>query len=141
MTSMLRCQGNGNIVKDVVFCDMTPCGSSKKNRRFRTKYRLHFQGNKTLEGRMPSSGILFRVAIVRTGISEEHTASIVKVTRIGQLGMLAVTSNRRTPRRNISSETSVLTRGTLYNTPEDGILHSYRLENLKSYIALTGWAV
>jgi hypothetical protein len=24
---------------------------------------------------------------------------------------------------------------------EDGILHSYRLENLKSYIALTGWAV
>jgi hypothetical protein len=25
--------------------------------------------------------------------------------------------------------------------PEDGILHSYRRENLKSYIALTGWAL
>jgi hypothetical protein len=25
--------------------------------------------------------------------------------------------------------------------PEDGILHSQRRENLKSYIALTGWAV
>jgi hypothetical protein len=25
--------------------------------------------------------------------------------------------------------------------PEDGILHGHRLENLKSYIALTGWAL
>jgi hypothetical protein len=25
--------------------------------------------------------------------------------------------------------------------PEDGILHSHRRENLKSYIALTGWAL
>jgi hypothetical protein len=25
--------------------------------------------------------------------------------------------------------------------PEDGILHSHRLETLKSYIALTGWAL
>jgi hypothetical protein len=27
------------------------------------------------------------------------------------------------------------------NIPEDGILHSHRRENLKSYIALTGWAL
>jgi hypothetical protein len=40
-----------------------------------------------------------------------------------------------------SSETLVLTRGTQRNTPEDGILHSRRRENLKSYIALTGWAL
>jgi hypothetical protein len=25
--------------------------------------------------------------------------------------------------------------------PEDGILHSHRHENLKSYIALTGWTL
>jgi hypothetical protein len=25
--------------------------------------------------------------------------------------------------------------------PEDGILHSHRSENLKSYIALTGWTL
>jgi hypothetical protein len=25
--------------------------------------------------------------------------------------------------------------------PEDDILHSYRRENLRSYIALTGWAL
>jgi hypothetical protein len=35
----------------------------------------------------------------------------------------------------------VLTRTTLRFNPEDGILHSHRRENLKSYIALTGWAL
>jgi hypothetical protein len=40
-----------------------------------------------------------------------------------------------------SSETSVLTRATWHNTPEDAILHSHRRENLKSYIPLTGWAL
>jgi hypothetical protein len=40
-----------------------------------------------------------------------------------------------------SSETSFLTGATRRNTPEDGVLHSRRRENLKSYIALTGWAV
>jgi hypothetical protein len=35
------------------------------------------------------------VALVRTYVSEELSASIIKVTRIGELGMLAVTSNRR----------------------------------------------
>jgi hypothetical protein len=46
---------------------------------------------------MPSSGMLRRVALVRTDISEELSASIIRVTRIGELGKtLAVTSNRRT---------------------------------------------
>jgi hypothetical protein len=34
-----------------------------------------------------------------------------------------------------SSETSVLTRATRRNNPEDTILHSHRRENLKSYIS------
>jgi hypothetical protein len=45
--------------------------------------------------------MLRRVALVRTDVSEELSASFITVTRIGGLGTtLAVTSNRRTLRRN-----------------------------------------
>jgi hypothetical protein len=40
-----------------------------------------------------------------------------------------------------SSETSVLTIPTRRSTPEDCILHSHCRENLKSYIALSRWAL
>jgi hypothetical protein len=40
-----------------------------------------------------------------------------------------------------SSETSVPTRATRRNIPEDAILHSHCRENLKSNIVLTGWAL
>jgi hypothetical protein len=47
--------------------------------------------------RLASSGMLRRVTLVRTDVSEELRASIIRVKRIGELGkMLAVTSNRRT---------------------------------------------
>jgi hypothetical protein len=36
-----------------------------------------------------------------------------------------------------SSKTSVLTRTTLCNIPENYILHSHHCENLKSYIVLS----
>jgi hypothetical protein len=39
--------------------------------------------------------MLHRVALVRTDVSEELSTSIIKVTRIGELGTLALTSNRR----------------------------------------------
>jgi hypothetical protein len=48
---------------------------------------------------MASSGTLRRVALVRTDFSEELNASFIRVTRIGELGTLVVTNNRRTLRR------------------------------------------
>jgi hypothetical protein len=43
---------------------------------------------------MVSSGMLCRVAHVITDVSEEPSASFIRVTRIGELGtMLATTSN------------------------------------------------
>jgi demethoxyubiquinone hydroxylase (CLK1/Coq7/Cat5 family) len=50
---------------------------------------------------MTSSGMLRRVALVRTDVSEERSASFIRVTSVGELGATqAVTSNRPTLRRN-----------------------------------------
>jgi hypothetical protein len=50
---------------------------------------------------MASSGMLHHVTLVRTDVSEELSASLIRVTRISELGTtLAVTSNRHTLRRN-----------------------------------------
>jgi hypothetical protein len=47
--------------------------------------------------RMASSGMLRRVALIRTDVSEELSASFIRVTRIDELGTtLPVTSNRLT---------------------------------------------
>jgi hypothetical protein len=121
-----------------------------------------------------SSGMLRRLPLVRTDVSEEPGASFTRVTRISELGTTqAATSNRRALRRNTteflrsvrrllvtasvvpstpilvilmkeaqsSPETPVLTTATRRDIPEDTILHSHRRENLKSYIALTGWTL
>jgi hypothetical protein len=57
---------------------------------------------------MASSGMLRRVVLVRTDVSEERSASvIIRVTRIGELRTtLAVTSNRCTLRRITKSVAS-----------------------------------
>jgi hypothetical protein len=84
---------------------------------------------------MVSSGMLRRVALVRTDVSEELSTSIIRIIRTVPSSSILVTLMMEALR---SSETSVLTRATRRNIPEDAIRHSYRCENLKSYIVLTG---
>jgi hypothetical protein len=51
--------------------------------------------------------MLRRVALERTDVSEELSASIIRVTRIGELGtILIVTSKRGTLRRPTSQNTA-----------------------------------
>jgi hypothetical protein len=67
---------------------------------------MHDKGSSRCIFRMPSSGVLCHVDLVRADISEECITSIIRVTRMCELGTLAVTSNRSMLRGN---ETSVLT--------------------------------
>jgi hypothetical protein len=47
---------------------------------------------------MASPGMLRHVALLRTDVSDELSASIIRVTRIVVLGTFAVTDNRSTLR-------------------------------------------
>jgi hypothetical protein len=102
---------------------------------------------------MVSSEMFRRVALVRTDVSEEISVFFITVTRIGAHGFLRkvrrlLVAASVVPSSQIlvtlmkealgSSKTSVLTRATRCNIPEDDILHSDRREHFKSYIALTG---
>jgi hypothetical protein len=87
---------------------------------------------------MTSSGMLRRVALVVTDVSEELSAAIIRVKRIDELGSpILVTLMMETLS---SSETSVLTRATRRNIPEDAILRSHRREILKSYTCVRYFA-
>jgi hypothetical protein len=99
-----------------------------------------------------STGMLRRVAIVRTDVSEELSSSFIRVTRIGELGTtLAVTSKLRNVCRLLvtatvvlsspilvtimkealsSSETSVLTRATASQKTQFFIVTAVKTSNL-----------
>jgi hypothetical protein len=78
--------------------------------------------------------MLCRVALVRTDVAEELSDSIIRVTRIGELGKtIALTINRRTLRRNTNEGGTKFirnvgyTRATQRKIPEDSILEEFCL--------------
>jgi hypothetical protein len=83
---------------------------------------------------MASSGMLRRVALVGTDVSEKLSASFIRVIRIGELGTtLALTSSPilvTLMKEALSfSETSVRTRATRRNIPKDVILQVFTSSN------------
>jgi hypothetical protein len=85
---------------------------------------------------MVSSGLLRRVALVRTDYSEELSTFFIRMTRIGELGT-TIAETSVVPSSPIlvtlmkealsSSETTVLRRATRRNIPVDTILHRHIL--------------
>jgi hypothetical protein len=75
--------------------------------------------------------MLRRAALLRTDVSEEFSASIIKATRIGELGTLAVTISQILVTLMMDapslSQTPLLKRAARRNIPEEGILHILRV--------------
>jgi hypothetical protein len=87
------------------------------NRLFGGMSRLHLQGRKIRER-----------GIISSRWNQTHISSLL--ADFYTLKMEAIHS----------SESSVHTRSTRRHIPEDGILHSHRCGNLKSYIVRLGFA-
>jgi hypothetical protein len=95
-------------VKNAVFWDVTPCGSCD-SRRFGGTYRLHHQSDK-------NRGV--RRLLVAANVPRSPILVTLMMEALG------------------SYKTSVLTRTTLRNISEGGILHGHHRVNLKSCMSI-----
>jgi hypothetical protein len=82
------------------------------------------------------SGMLRRVVLVRTDVSEEFIASFIRVTGIGELGTtLAVTSNRCTLRRLLVTANVVPISPILVTLMEEALSFPRNVGSYKSHTA------
>jgi hypothetical protein len=98
-------------LNNTTFWDVTPCGSYK-NQHFGGMYRLHHQGDK------------------------DRLANVLQLLFIANIPSSPILVTLMMETINFS-KTLFLTRATWHNIPEDGILHSYHHENLKSFMYLS----
>jgi hypothetical protein len=112
-------------MNNAVFWDVTLCGSCKK-RRFGGTYCLHHQGDKNRPARNVSGNYQLKHVVHIVFLGSVLRLLVTKLPSSPILDTLIMEAIR-------SSETSVLTRAPRRNIPEEGILHSHRRENLKSY--------
>jgi hypothetical protein len=84
--------------------------------------------------------MLRSVTLVKTGVSEERkfVLRLLDIANVAPGSLILVTLMMEAIR---SFETLVLTRATWRHIQQDVILHSHSSGNLKSYTALTGWAL
>jgi hypothetical protein len=111
-------------LKNVVFWDVSPCGSCR-NRHFRGTF--HFSPSQKTT--------FFIVTAVNTSNLLHSERRLLVTANVVPSSPILVTLMMEALR---SSEKSVLTRATRRNIPEDAILHSHCRENLLTFIALTG---
>jgi hypothetical protein len=101
-----NCDNRGWSLNAGSYCNVTP---DYWDGLLQARTNSHMGRKHVGSRKMPSSGILRRVALVTSDHSEERIVSIIWVTRIGKVGTkLAVTSKQSILRRNILFQLPVI---------------------------------